>query len=213
MIIVDIETSGSFDPVNNGIWQIGAVEFGNPGNTFLQESRIDDTDKIESAALKIIGKTESELRDKTKQSQKDLLQNFFSWAVETNTKTLIAHNTPFDYGFLAVKAKQYGLKFPFDYKSFDLHVFASLIYFQFHNEFPIEEGKSKMSLSNIMKFCGLQDNRIQLDDKGEVSRKGVPHNALEDAKIEAECLSRLLHGKNMFREFANSPIPDYLKKS
>ena len=45
MIVVDIETSGMLDS-NVGIWQIGAVEFENPSNTFLEDGRIDDSDVV-----------------------------------------------------------------------------------------------------------------------------------------------------------------------
>ncbi|MDP1729393.1 MAG: exonuclease domain-containing protein, partial [archaeon] len=129
MIVVDIETSGNFEPNKNGIWQIGAVDFENPQNIFLEESRIDDKDCIEDGALKVTGKTTEELRDKSKQSQKQLLQNFFEWVSKIENKTLVAHNTPFDYGFLFLRAKKYGLEFPFSYRTFDLHVFAVAKYF------------------------------------------------------------------------------------
>ena len=36
MIVLDIESSG-LDSGRCGIWQIGALEFENPSNTFLQE--------------------------------------------------------------------------------------------------------------------------------------------------------------------------------
>ncbi len=98
MIVVDIETSGNFDPERNGIWQIGAVDFKNPKNTFLEEARIDDEDNIEEEALKVIGKTREYLRDRNKQSQRQLLENFFKWAENVKNKILVAHNTPFDYG-------------------------------------------------------------------------------------------------------------------
>ena len=105
MIVIDIETSGNFYPEKNGIWQIGAIEFENPNNSFLQEARIDDEDNIEDGALKVTGKTIEELRDKNKQSQKQLLENFFLWVSKIQNKTFVAHNTPFDYGFLFLRAK------------------------------------------------------------------------------------------------------------
>jgi len=80
MIVVDIETSGGLDPERIGIWQIGALDLDNPENVFLDEARIDDSDIIENDALKVIGKTPEYLRDRSKQSQKDLLIKFFLWA-------------------------------------------------------------------------------------------------------------------------------------
>lgn len=211
MIIVDIETSGNFNPIKNGIWQIGAIEFENPSNTFLQEARIDDEDKVEEGAIKVTGKTEIEMREKSKQSQKVLLKNFFEWIEKIKDKTLVAHNTPFDYGFLAIKATKYDLKFPFSHRTLDLHPMAFLKYFQINNILPIEKEKSIMNLSKVMDFCGMKDERIQLKEN-EVIKEGKPHNALEDAKLEAECLSRILYGKVLFEEFKHFPIPKKLKQ-
>jgi len=211
MIIVDIETSGNFEPNKNGIWQIGAVDFNNPENIFLEESRIDDGDNIEEGALKVTGKTIEELRDKSKQSQKQLLQNFFEWGSKIGDKTLVAHNTPFDYGFLFLRAKMYGLEFPFSYMTFDLHVFAVAKYFEINKKLPIKEGKSQMNLPKVIEFCGLKDNRIKLKGN-EIVKEGNPHNGLEDAKLEAECLSRILYGRNLIFEYKDFELPEYLKR-
>lgn len=210
MIVVDIETSGNFDPYKNGIWQIGAVEFENPENNFLEEARIDEEDCIEDGALRVTGKTIEELRDNSKQSQKELLQNFFRWVSKIENKTLIAHNTPFDYGFLFLRAKKYELNFPFSHRTLDLHVFAVSKYFEINKKLPFAEGKSIMNLPKIIEFCGLVDNRIQLKDK-EVVKEGNPHDGLEDAELEAECLSRILYGKSLIKRYNNYSVPDYLK--
>ncbi len=209
MIVVDIEASGT-DPVRNGVWQIGAVEFENPSNTFLQESRIDDEDSAEEEALTVIGKTERELRDRKKQTQKQLLKRFFDWVSKIENKTLVAHNTPFDYGFLYIKAKRYGLEFPFPHRTIDLHPMAFLKYLQINKKLPMDEGKSIMNLPKVIEFCGMKDERIQMKEK-EIIKEGKPHNGLDDAKLEAECLSRILYGKGIFKEYKCFSIPNYLK--
>lgn len=66
-----------------------------------------------------------------------------------------------------------------------------------------------MGLTNILEFCGMKDERISLRD-GHVDRKGSPHNALEDAKLEAECFSRMAYGRNLLEEYKKFPLPDYL---
>jgi len=208
MIIIDIEASGSLD-MKNGIWQIGAVEFENPKNTFLGESRIDDEDDVEEGALKVTGKTEEQLRDKSKQSQKELLQKFFQWVSKIENKTFVAHNTPFDYGYIVFKSKKYGLDVPFGFRTLDLHVFAVAKHFEIHKKLPMINGKSTFSLAKILEFCGIEDKRIHLKE-GEVIQEGSPHNGLEDAKLEAECLSRILYGKIMFEEFREFAVPEYL---
>ena len=93
MIVVDIETSG-LNPVKCGIWQIGAIDL-DSGESFFQESRIDDEDVVEQGALNVIGKTEQELRNSDKQSQKELLEQFFNWSVG-KSKVCICQHPQFD---------------------------------------------------------------------------------------------------------------------
>jgi DNA polymerase III epsilon subunit-like protein len=210
MIVVDIETSG-LDFNKAGIWQIGALDFYNPENTFLEEARIDDEDNAEEGALKVTGKTIEELRAKNKQSQKELLEHFFLWVSKINSKIFVAHNTPFDHGFLLLRAKKYGLEFPFSHRTFDLHAFSTMKYFEINGKFFIKEGKSEMSLPNVLKFCGIEDERIQLKGN-EIVKEGKSHNGLEDAKLEAECLSRIFYGKSLIKDYSKFSIPVYLKK-
>ena len=159
MIVVDIETSGMLDS-NVGIWQIGAVEFENPSNSCLEDGRIDDSDVVEEGALIVTGKTEGELRDRNKQAQSLLIERFFNWAGRIDGKVFVAHNTPFDFGFLSIKARKYGIDFPFKTRSIDLHTLAMLKYYQIHGKFYLDSGLSAMSLPRILEFCGIQDERI-----------------------------------------------------
>ncbi len=46
---------------------------------------------------------------------------------------------------------------------------------------------------------------------GKLLRRGLPHNALTDAKLTAECFSRIVYGKNLLEEFKKFPIPEYLR--
>jgi len=210
MIVVDLETSG-INHLKCGIWQIGAIDL-ETKEEFLQEARIDEEDIALKEALKVIGKTEEQLRDKSKQTQKQLLINFFDWYSKRKKKVFLAQNPQFDFSFLDIKAKKYGIALPFGYRAFDLHSFAALRYFQITGNFLLEKEKSSgMSLSETLKFCGLRDPR-KLFYKGRLIQKGNDHNALEDAKLEAECFSRLVFGKNLFQEYSKSPVPTELKK-
>jgi DNA polymerase III epsilon subunit-like protein len=202
MIILDIETSG-IDKMRCGVWQIGAIDLNNPKEFFLQEGRIDEEDEIVNSGkkpvLEVIGKTEEELRNKKKQSQKELLINFFKWIEQRPILNFLCQNPQFDVAFLEIKAMRYGLKIPFHYRSFDLHSFAQKKYFDLNGNFLIKERHSDMGLKNILNFCGMQDNR-------------EAHNALEDCKLTGECFSRIVFGRNLFEEFSKFEIPDYLKK-
>ncbi len=215
MIILDIESSG-LDSGKCGIWQIGALELENSDNYFLEEGRIDDEDLIEEGALKVTGKTESELRDKKKQSQKQLIENFFKWVEKRKLKNFLCQNPQFDVAFIDIKARKYGLKMPFHYRSFDLHSIAQTKYFELNRKFLINNDHSDMGLTNILNFCGLPDERMRLEDNrsGEINiiQKGKTHNALEDCKLEGECFSRIRDGKNLFPEFLKFKIPKELAK-
>jgi len=208
MIVLDIETSG-LDFVKNGIWQIAAIDM-KSGKQFISEGRIDDEDEILMSAdprsiypaksvLEIVGKTEDQLKDKKKQSQKELIQEFFRWLENLEERNFICQNPQFDWGFLTVKARKYGLKIPYHHRSFDIHSIAQTKYFQIKGKFLMDGNHSGMNLTKVLKFCGMKDERKK-------------HNALEDAKLTAECFSRLIHGKNLFKEFDKSKVPDYLEE-
>ena len=204
MIILDIETSG-VEFVKHGIWQIGALDLNNPKRTFLDECRIDDSDSIAQESLDLGGIDEKYLRNKRKQSQKQLLEKFFKWCHTAHIKNFVCQNPQFDTGFIKTKAEKCGLAYPFHFRAFDLHTVASITYFHIHDRFMMREFKelkkshSDMGLPNILKFCGMTDPR-------------TTHNALEDCKLTAECFSRMVYRKKLLKEFNNYPIPTYLTK-
>ncbi|MBU2104430.1 MAG: 3'-5' exonuclease [Nanoarchaeota archaeon] len=210
-IVVDIETSG-LDLVKSGIWQIGAIDL-NTMEEFIDEARIDDEDEISDGALKVIGKTEEELRDKNKQSQKELIEKFMKWVETRKMKNFACHHPQGDIGWLMVRLKKYRLERKFNHKAFDTHSIAQTKFYEINKRFLIEEKekRSNMGLSKILEFCGLPDERLQIKDE-EIIKEGKPHNALEDAKLTAECFSRLMFGKNLFPEFIKFEVPKELRK-
>lgn len=202
-IIADIETSG-YSKEECGIWQIGAVDLNKPRGYFIDEARIDDTDIVLSLpgtnVLEILGKTEDELRDPNKQSQKQLLGGFFDWIKLRGVRMVSGQNSRWDVDWIEVKSEKYGLKKPFQYRSLDLHSMAQLRHYDSHGEFLTKDNYSHMNLKNVLKFCGFPD-----DPRGN-------HNALEDAKLAAECFTRLTDGKNLFPEYTQFEVPEVLRK-
>jgi len=192
MIVLDIETSGKYT-TGYGVWQIGALDYNN-GEEFLQEAKIDDEDEIMEEALKITGKTEKELRDKNKQSQKQLIKNFIAWAKKRGEKIIAGHNVWWDFIFLQNKCIKYGLIDEFDnifgHKVFDLSSIAQFSHKQKFGKFKTENGKNAMNLSSTLEFCGFKDNRKKTIN-GKVT-EGEPHNALEDVKLTEKCFRSLL---------------------
>ncbi len=214
-VVMDLEMSG-LDMTKCGIWQIGAIDL-NTMEEFLEEGRIDKDDFVESDALLVIGKTQEDLRDENKQSQRDLLQRFSAWMSKRVMRNVLCQNPQFDVGFVDIRTKRYGLKRGFQFRAFDLHTIAQVMHLKLNGEFLIKSSKdggnfeSDMNLTSVLKFCGLPDKRTQIVD-GKVIQKGNPHNALEDCKLTAECFSRLLYGKNMFPEYSKFEVPMELRK-
>ncbi|MGD9276100.1 MAG: 3'-5' exonuclease [Candidatus Pacearchaeota archaeon] len=216
MIVLDIESSG-LDTGRCGIWQIGAIELENPDNQFLEESRIDNEDIIDENALKINGKTKEELRDESKQSQKQMILNFIDWAKTCKTKLIVGHNVAWDFFFIANKCRRYKIQKEFydifGHNVIDTYTIAQMKFFELNNKFSFHgDGKGKMGLKRVLGLCGMRDERVHLDNKNEISQKGSFHNALFDAKLAGECFSRLVYGKSLFPEFSGFEIPEELRK-
>ena len=88
-----------------------------------------------------------------------------------------------------------------------LHTIAQIKFFELNSKFLTkDDNNSDMGLRNILKLCGIEDTR-----RGHL-REGTAHNALEDAKLTAECFSRLMFGKSLFEEYAKFEIPTELRK-
>lgn len=213
MIVLDIETSGLTDDC--GIWEIGAINLGDISQTFLQEARIDKEDNIQKGALLVTGKTEEELRDVSKQSQKQMIENYLNWVEKQPVKIFYGQNVGWDISMIQAKCIIYGLQDKFlemhSQRGMDLHTIAQEKYFKIHGKYLLKEnGISAMNLGKLLNFCGMKDKRITV--RGEkVVNKGNYHNAMEDCKLEGEALMRLKFGKNLFLEYNQYKIPDYLK--
>ncbi len=205
MIVLDIETSG-VDFSKCGIWQIGAIDL-ETGEEFLEEARIDDSDSVlndlqsSQTVFEVTGKTEEQLRDYTKQSQKRLIENFFNWVENKRIKSCICQNPQFDLGFIFTKARKYNLKIKLHYRALDLHSIAQVKFFEKNRKLNINLEKQRLGLGlpDILDFCGMKDEREK-------------HNALEDCKLTAECFFRLIYGKHLIKDYETFKIPDYLRK-
>ena len=203
MIVLDIETSGLTG--REGIWQIGAINLKDTRKYFLQEGKIDDEDNIQPQALRVTGKTEKELRDPKKQSQKQLILNYLDWVKEQKERIFFGENPGFDAMMIQDKAYKYSIDNAFrkihGHRTMDIHTLAQRKYKEIHGIYLLEDGKDSMNLSAVLKFCGLPDERINLRGD-EVVKNGKAHNALEDCKLEGEACWRLEEGKNLFQEYA-----------
>jgi len=112
MIVLDMETSG-LDLVKSGIWQIGAIDLNNPKDQFIEEARIDDWDLISDGALKVTGKTEQELRDPKKQSQKEMFEKFIEWIKNKPETNFLCQGPQWDFSWLIIRIEKFGFRFIF----------------------------------------------------------------------------------------------------
>lgn len=197
MLVVDIETTG-LDPNKHSIVSIGALNFSSPQNQFYGECRIFEGAEITKEALEINGFSEEEVRTK-KKSLKELMEEFIAWASSITDKTLAGQNVFFDQKFLENSAKRFNSrpKWLAKHRIIDLHTLAYTLFLKKGASIPLKEGGSELNLNSILKYVGLQ------------ARSG-PHNALDDAKLEAETFHRFIFGTSLLNEYKSFPVPSHL---
>lgn len=194
MIVLDTETTG-LDPEKNSLLSIGVLEFENPENQFYGECRIWDGAEVSPAALEVNGFSDEEITDPEKQSLCELMEAFLSWAADCDNKMIAGHNAAFDLQFLVASAERCGLDSNLFHKRIiDTHSLAWMHLVQSREEVPAENGHSSLSSDFIFTYAGITEER------GE-------HNALEDAKLTAEAISRLSYDKQLLEEYEQFPIP------
>ncbi len=194
MIIIDLEFTG-LDPERHGIVSLAAMDFENPKRVIYLECKPRPGAEFDAEASEVHGFTK-EYTDKLSLSEKELVQQFHEFALKCEKKVLAAQVPQMDVEFLRRAYERYELDWIFGHRYIDLFsiCFAHLI----HSGLPVpyKYNVPDLSLDTIARYCGL------------AVRPGK-HNALEDVKITAECLSRLLHGKNLLLEFEKQGVPKF----
>jgi DNA polymerase III epsilon subunit-like protein len=196
MIVLDIETTG-LDPDRHAIVSLGAVELENPDNQFYEECQIPEGAEVTQEALDINGFTQEEITDPSKPSVGMLLESFLEWVRCCEGWTVAGHNVHYDTHFIDQAAKQFNVD-PLDHgrggvfhdRIVDTH---SLVWMDI-----ARSGKSLPKEGDL--YSGISSSFV-FDYVGIGHERGT-HNALEDAKLTAEAVSRLLYNKELFSEFA-----------
>ena len=194
MIILDIETTGT-DPRVHSIASIGAVDFDQPERgEFCEQCRIFDGAKIEKEALAVNGFTEEQLKDSSKKTEAEIVQNFLDWAKQSGDHTIAGQNPNFDTSFIVAAAERSHLNFSIPYRIIDLHsvCFAHMLWKG--EKPPIVNNRSNLNSDLIMKYVGIPP---------EIH----PHEAINGARIEAEAFSRLLYNKPFYESYRAFRIP------
>jgi DNA polymerase III epsilon subunit-like protein len=193
MIVVDVEASG-VDPHKSSLLSVGAVDFKNPENRFYEECRIFDGAHIEDEALAVSGFTREQINDPNKKTDREVVLDFLAWLSKCPEWTLAGQNTSFDRDFLMYTAHRYHINWPLAHRTLDIH---SIAYFHMVRRGvtpPLRNNHSAVNLDSIMKYVGMDVSRGK-------------HNALQDALLEAEALSRFFYDKPLLVEFSKMPIP------
>jgi DNA polymerase III epsilon subunit-like protein len=185
VIVADIETTG-MSPKRNSIVSIGAVEFENPDNTFYGECRVEEGLEMDPVSFQINGFTVKQVTDRRKPQGEALLRKFSSWVEKIDERTLAGDNIWFDTGFLKEKMRKSGIKWPFRGEPVELHEIS-----------PINEGMP-WSLDIVLRIVGMPERKCA-------------HNALDDAMLTAEAISRLAFGKVLIKKYARHKVPDFIQ--
>ncbi len=205
MIIVDVEMTG-LDPKKHSIVSIGALDFYNPNNQFYQECRIWEGAEIFEGntefepALKRNGFTLEQITDKSKPSVEQIIDFFVKWTNTCNVKLLAGHNPFIEYQFLKNSAERAKIEWPFAYRTVDLYS----IFYEYILRNNLVKAKTddpkKQNLDHILNYVGLPNETR-------------PHNALTGAKMEAEAFSRLIHKRNLLKDFESYELPWYMEET
>ncbi len=193
MIIVDVETTGTDQRVHSLI-SIGAVDFDFPEREFYEECRIFPGAKIEKEATEINGVGEVEANDPHRQTEKELLLNFFKWMDESTDHTIGGQNPHFDTGFLEETARRNHLNFSIPRRVIDLHSVAIAHMAARGLKYPLQHNRSDLNSDKIMAYVGIP-------------KEERPHVAIGGARIEAEAFSRLLRNQIFYKSYEDYPIP------
>lgn len=198
MIVIDVGTTG-LDPYKCSIVSVGAVDFNNRRNYFYKECKIFDgaETSIDNKALEINGFTLEQITDPHKISLKEILKDFLGWIANIDNITLAGKNISFDRDFIKASLERYSLPYGFRHRSVDIHSVAYAHRLRQSIEVPIKNNITDINLDKTLEYIGLP------------KREGI-HNALEDARVEAEALCRLIYGKNVFEEFKKYEIPRHV---
>src|SRR3989338_7348989 len=121
------------------------------------------------------------------------VEAFLTWMKTCREWTLTGQNPSFDRDFLQETAHRYHINWPFAHRTVDLHTIAYERFCRMGKKIPRKNNHSALNLDCILEYVGLPT-------------RGHAHNALEDAKLEGEALSRLIYGKNLLTCYEKFPI-------
>jgi len=195
MLIIDIEASGT-DYQKHSIVSLGAIDFHQPERQFYAECRVWDGAHIMEEALAVNGFTESEITDRNKMSEGELVIQFLEWVQMCDDCTLTGQNVSFDRDMLKAAVARAGQNWTLPYRTLDTHTmcYMHMIARGVTPPFDVQHKRTALNLDAVLNYCGIPE-------------EPDPHNALTGAKCHAEVASRLLYGRPLLPEFSAYALP------
>ena len=193
MIVLDVETTGIY-PERNSLVSIGALDFYHPEDRFYEECQIWDGAEVTPEALVVNGYTQEEITDSSKQTEAEIVLNFFAWLRRKEDITVAGQNCYMDVGFVEAAARRAGSKERLPRRIFEQH---SIVVFHMLKRGitpPIKDRRSALDSDAIMAYVGIP-------------AEPKPHIAINGAIWEYETLYRLIYEKPGLNDFKQFPIP------
>ena len=156
MIAVDVEATGVVAH-KHSILSIGALDFNNPQNRVYLECRAWDGAHISEEALEIVGMTEEEVQDSTKQTEAQLISQFITWADGIEDQTFLAQNVSLDRDFIQAACERAGLAYPFAHRTVDTHTLAYMHLIQHGKEIPMMKRHTGLNIETIATYLGMPE--------------------------------------------------------
>ncbi len=172
-ISVDIETTGK-TPGRSSIYQLGACLVALPECGFTRDITPLSNDSYSPETLRAMGTSMEEiLARKTSTPPREAMCALLDWVTkvaERRRAVFVGNNAPFDWMFVAWYFEEFGISNPFGHSALDMKSYF-------------------MGMTGCAWSAATLRNMAQL---GGVPFEGLPHDALLDAKIQAQIFAKLL---------------------
>lgn len=200
MIIVDVEATGSSKYDKCSIIELAALEFDNPSNIFHESCRAFEGAHIDEDAKRMLEVDDSFFFDKKKQSIEELMVHFMKWMEPIEDRTFAGAYITFDIAMFKTQLSRMNMEFSIGYGAIEID---TLVYAW------AKKNGIKIDLYKNAIYAGisavLKNNYVGLT----IERKA--HTAIEDVKLSAEIINRILYGKKLLPEYSQFNLPDRFK--
>jgi DNA polymerase III epsilon subunit-like protein len=182
VFVIDLEFSG-LEPEKHSIISLGAVDFYNPARTLYLECRLRPGAAFDEDAYLVHGLSKEYL-EKQPLSEQQLVLQFLAWVSQSPSKVWMGQSLWKDVEFFSKACERYSFDWPFGHRFVDLHSVCVAHHFAAGKNPPHKNGLTDLGLDKVAEYCGIPARNPR-----------APHNALSDAKLTADCFSRLLLGR------------------